>query len=73
MGSPIGRYERDLQRLRNEAIRSLWYDESAFELGFCTRTAVHQLMQMSCRRCSVQTRRRLASIEHGRIQLREGS
>ena len=70
MGSPIGRYERDLQRLRSKAIRSLWYDESAFELGFCTRTAIHQLMQMSCRQPTSVTELRAMLNEIGAIYAR---
>jgi hypothetical protein len=46
MGSPIGRYERDLQRYRRDARRNPLYDESAFKQPFCVRTAIHQLEHM---------------------------
>lgn len=43
MGSPIGRYESDLQRYRSDARRRPWLNDDCFELPFCTRVAVAQI------------------------------
>jgi hypothetical protein len=46
MGSPIGRYESDLQRYRSDARRRPWLDDDCFELSFCARVAIEQIENM---------------------------
>lgn len=46
MGSPIGRYESDLQRYRGDAQRRPWLDDDCFELSFCARVALEQIKNM---------------------------
>ena len=46
MGTPIGRYESDLQRYRSDARRKPWLDDDCFDLPFCARVAVDQIEHM---------------------------
>ena len=46
MGTPIGRYESDLQRYRSDAQRKPWLDDDCFDLAFCARVAVDQIEHM---------------------------
>lgn len=46
MGSPIGRYESDLQRLRSDARKRPWSDDGCFELNFCVHGAIAQIEHM---------------------------
>lgn len=46
MGSPIGRYESDLQHYRSDARHRPWLNDDCFELPFCTRVAIGQVENM---------------------------
>ena len=65
MGSPIGRYERDLQRYRSDARHRPWLDDYCFELPFCARVAIDQIENMLQRNPSSVTEMRQMLNELG--------
>jgi len=67
MGSPIGRYESDLQRHRTEARRRPWLDDDCFELSFCTRVAINQIETMLQRNPTSVTEMRQILNELGSV------
>ena len=46
MGSPIGRYESDLQRYRSDARRGPRVNDGRFELSISARAAIKQIENM---------------------------
>ena len=65
MGSPIGRYESDLQRYRSDARHRPWLDDYCFELPFCSRVAIDQIENMLQRNPSSVTEMRQMLNELG--------
>jgi hypothetical protein len=67
MGSPIGRYESDLQRYRSDARRRPWLADDCFELVFCVRTAIRQIEHMLQRNPTSVTEMRQMLNELGSV------
>jgi hypothetical protein len=67
MGSPIGRYESDLQRYRSDARRRPWLNDDCFELPFCTRVTVAQIEHMLRRNPTSVTEMRQMLNELGSV------
>ena len=67
MGSPIGRYERDLQRYRSDARHRPWLNDDCFELPFCACVAINQIENMLQRNPSSVTKMRQMLNELGSV------
>jgi len=67
MGTPIGRYESDLQRYRSDARRKPWLDDDCFDLPFCARVAVDQIEYMIQRQPTSITEMRQILNELGSV------
>lgn len=67
MGSPIGRYERDLKRYRSDARHRPWLDDDCFDLPFCARVAINQIENMLQRDLTSVTEMRQILNELGSV------